>query len=358
MPLNFAAYFIQEAIEKSTIATREHLMNLIAKLPDYTYPILNDSLKSDNSILQSVFLNNRKNFYLLKYAPIELRRDRQFVLKLIKLDESVLGFIDKSLLEDLAFVKLLILANSKTILFLTEQFQVIYNNNKEEFDEIEKNYLAAVKKQDYEIAAKYRDLVNIIRLYNNGGLINKPIEIIETDKSRTSQLNYDLSFSFDKAKYLNEDNYLDETILYLPHLYSSDKDVALHLLNRTRYTFTMENATEYILNNLNESLRNNEEIAKQELTRNGLMLKYFSDNIKKNPDLVKIAIQNNVEAYFQIHPELRVYNNLEINKELLFIAMQLNPSVLLHVDKHWLKDEEILITLKNKRPILHELIIK
>ena len=74
MPLDFAGFFLQNSIENTIIASRIHLMDLVAKYPHITYPRLDKNLKADPAILKRVFLNNNDNFILVKYVPEELKK--------------------------------------------------------------------------------------------------------------------------------------------------------------------------------------------------------------------------------------------------------------------------------------------
>lgn len=154
MPLDFAGFFLQNSIESTVIVSRIHLMDLIKQYPQITYPRLDKSLKLDPSILQSVFFKNKDNFNLAKHIPEELRKDKSFLLQMIKRNVLALGIVDDKLLVDHSFIKKVILANSKSAFYLYDQFQEIYKNDKLEYDEIEAIFLQAKKKQDYELASK------------------------------------------------------------------------------------------------------------------------------------------------------------------------------------------------------------
>ena len=149
-----------------------------------------------------------------------------------------------------------------------------------------------------------------------------------------------------------------DKFIYCPYLYQNDKEVALKLLDDIDFTISVKKPTEYVLSRLSDALKSDRDIALQELKKNGLMLEYFSEEIKNNPDLVTIAIENNIDAYFLASSELRQYNKDGVNKELLLKVMNTNSSFILHVNKDWLRDEDIISVIKKNSPILFELINK
>ena len=148
------------------------------------------------------------------------------------------------------------------------------------------------------------------------------------------------------------------SILYSPELYHNDKEVALKLLDEVGYSISIEDTTKYILIRLSDNLKNDQEIAAKVLVKNGLMLEYFSEEIKNNPELVNLSVENNVDAYFLASKELRQYKKDGINKELLLKVINMNASFILHISKDWLKDEEIILVIKKNSPIFFESINK
>lgn len=371
MPLDFVGFYIQNAIDNTIVASRKHLMNLVEKYPYYIYTRLNKNLKMDSDILNSIFLKRNDNISLLKYIPSELRKDKKSLLQLIKKNELSLGLLDEDLLNDFSFLKDVIFANSKSIPYLYEQFQVIYNQNKAEFDDKEAIFLQAHFKQDYETAGKYKGLVDFLKLHRKGEVVKSTIKKIDLEIENVKPLNYNLNFIFNRAEFLNsnvkeqekEDWFYfstanNETIVYNTELYTNDKEVAIKLLDESRFSLSLDNTTEYILTRLSDTLRSDQDIAKQELSKNGLMLEYFSDSIKNNPYLVKIAIDNNVESYFLAGQELRMYKQNSVNKELLLKVINKNSNIILHVDEKWRKDEDVISVIKSASPILLELIKK
>lgn len=371
MPLDFVGFYIQNTIDNTIVASRKHLMNLVEKYPYYIYVRLNKNLKMDSDILNSIFLKRNDNISLLKYIPIELSKDKHFLLQLITKNEQSLGLLDEELLNDFSFLKDVIFANSKSIPYLYYQFQVIYNQYKAEFDDKESIFLQAYRKQEYEIAGKHKGLVDFLKLHRKGDVKKSTIKKIELEIQNVKPLNYNINFIFNRAEFLNsnekeqekEDSFYMsnakyETIIYFPELYTNDKEVAIKLLDESKFSLSIDNTTEYILTRLSDALRNDQDIARQELSKDGLMLEYFSDSIKNNPDLVKIAIDNNVESYFLAGQELKKYKANSVNKELLLKVINKNSNIILHVDEEWRKDEDVISVIKSTRPILLELIKK
>ncbi len=355
MPLDFVGYFFLNGIENTVIASRIHLMDLVAKYPHVAYPRLDKNLKVDSDILQRVFLNNNDNFILIKHVPDELRKDASFLLQLIERNILALGIVDEKLLLDHGFIKKAILANSKSAFYLYDQFQEIYKIDKGEYDEIEANFKQAKIKQDYKLLGEYVGLIDFLKLHSKGEVNQLKIDKIDFDLTAYKQLKYQPDFSYERTDYLklnvtdlrSQENFdilgsMTDTILYCPELYHNDKEVALKLLEEVGYSICIEDTTRYILTRLSGTLKNDQEIAAKVLKKNGLMLEYFSEEIKKNPDLVTIAIDNNIDAYFLASKELRQYNKDGINKELLLKVININPSFILHVNKEWLEDKEII----------------
>lgn len=371
MPLDFVGFFLQNSIENTIISSRVHLMDLVAKYPHITYPRLDKSLKIDPAILQSVFLNNNDNFVLVKHVPEELKKDETFLLQLIKHNVLALGIVDNDLLIDDSFIKKAILANSKSAFYLYDQFQKIYEKDKGEYDEIEVIFTQAKKKQDYKLASDYKGLIDFIKLHSKGEVNQLIIEKIDLDITSFKQLNYQPDFSYERIDFLNRNKmdlesqenlgFLDsmlDSILYCPELYHNDKEVALKLLDEVGYSICIDNATKYILTRLSDKLKNDQEIAAKVLEKNGLMLEFFSEEIKNKPELVTIAIENNIDAYFLASSELRQFKKDDINKELFLKVIKKNPSFILHVNKDWLNSEEIISVIKMNSPILYKLISK
>jgi len=371
MPLDFVGFFLKNSIESTVIASRIHLIDLVVKYPYLVYPRLDKSLKLDPAILQIVFLNNNDNFTLLKHVPEELRKDKSFLLQMIKRNVLALGIVDDKLLVDHSFIKKVILANSKSAFYLYDQFQEIYMNDKLEYDEIEAIFLQAKKKQDYELASKYKGLIEFIKLHSNGEVNQLKVEKIDFDLTSFNQLNYQPDFSYERIDFFNRNTkdlesqenfgFLDsmlDSILYSPELYHNDKEVALKLLDEVGYSICIVDTTKYILTRLSDNLKNDQEIAAKVLVKNGLMLEYFSEEIKNNPELVNLSVENNVDSYFLASKELRQYKKNGINKELLLNVINKNSSFILHISKDWLKDEDIISVIKKNNPILFELLNK
>lgn len=367
MPLDFAGFFLQNSIENTIIASRIHLMDLVVKYPHITYPRLDKNLKVDPAILQSIFLNNNDNFLLVKHVPEELRKDESFLLHLIKRNVLALGIVDDKLLADLSFIKKAILANSKSAFYFYDQFQEIYKIDKGEYDEMEANFKQAKIKQDYKLLGEYVGLIDFLKLHSKGQVNQLKIDKIDFDLTAYKLLKYQPDFSYERADYLklnvidlrSQENFdilgsMTDTILYRPELYHNDKEVALKLLDEVGYSICIDDTTKYILTRLSDTLKNDRDIALQELNKNGLMLEYFSEEIKNNTEFVTIAIENNIDAYFLASKELRQYNKDGINKELLLKVINKNSSFILHVHKDWLKDVEIISAIKKNSPILFE----
>jgi hypothetical protein len=368
MPLDFFGYFFLNGIENTTIVSREHLMNLVNESPSTIYPRLSEEFKVDPIVLQIVFLDNNKHFNLLKYIPKKLQKDESFLIKLIERNELALGIVDETLLNDHEFIKKAILANSDAAFYLYDQFQVIYKKDKNYFDEIEIFYNQARLKQDYLEASKYIHLLNFLNLHSNGEVAPKELKKISLDNENHKKLNYKPDFIYDRNDFFAKTNYDNEFIepqyikmdkfIYCPYLYQNDKEVALKLLDDIDFTISVKKPTEYVLSRLSDALKSDRDIALQELKKNGLMLEYFSEEIKNNPDLVTIAIENNIDAYFLASSELRQYKKGGVNKELLLKVINSNSSFILHVNKDWLKDEDIISVIKKNSPILFELLNK
>lgn len=355
MPLNFASFFLQNSIENTVIASRIHLMDLVAKYPNVTYPRLDKNLKADPAILQSVFLNNNDNFILVKHVPDELRKDASFLLQLIERNVLALGIVDDELLVDHSFIKKAILANSKSAFYLYDQFQEIYKIDKGEYDELEANFKLAKIKQDYKLLGEYVGLIDFLKLHSKGEVNQLKIDKIDLDLTSFKQLKYQPDFSYERTNYLkinvtdlrSQQNFdifgsMTDTILYCPELYYNDKEVALKLLEEVGYSICIEDTTRHILTRLSGTLKNDQEIAAKVLEKNGLMLEYFSEEIKLNPELVTIAIENNIDAYFLASSKLRQYKKDGINKELLLKVIKIKPSFIFHVHKEWLEDKQII----------------
>lgn len=153
------------------------------------------------------------------------------------------------------------------------------------------------------------------------------------------------------------DSMLD-SILYSPEFYHNDKEVTLKLLDEVGYSICIQDTTKYILTRLSDNLKNDQEIAAKVLVKNGLMLEYFSEEIKNNPELVNLSVENNVDSYFLASKELRQYKKNGINKELLLSVINKNSSFILHISKDWLKGEDIISVIKKNNPILFELLNK
>lgn len=391
MPLfDFVGSFIENSIVNSSIISRDHLIDLVKKYPDNIYPRLSKLLKVETEILEIVFIKNKDGLRLLKFAPFELSTDDIFLLKLVKKDVNAIGFIDGSMLKNMNFVKQVIFANPESIHFLYDQFISIYNTFKAEFDEIEANYLKVLKLQDHLSISKTRPLINILNLHRKGLITPKLIEkIIPIESNEYKQLEYSNNFKFYRNTFLQNSplevstilenqNRLAEALIYLPEAYKNDKEVVLKLIKELSNLFLLvDNPIEFILANLSEVLKNDEEVAFAFLEKStefitefsddiknnnnvasfvlkndGLMLKYFSQEIRSNHELVELAVQNNPHSYLYAANEIRVDNGNPNNRSLLYNALRGNPDLIMHIDAEWQKDKIVIEIIKNQKAIL------
>jgi hypothetical protein len=390
MPFDFVGSFIENAIVNSSFVSRDHMIDLLKKYPDNIYPRLTKLLKVETEILEIVFIKNRDGLRLLKFAPFELSTDENFLLNLIKKDVNTIGFFDDSMLKNIDFVKQVIFVNPESIHFLYDQFTSIYNTFKVEFDEIEADYLKALKLQDHLSMSKTRPLINILNLHRKGPITPKLIEkIIPIEPGKYKEIEYSNNFQFNRNTFLQNSavevssifgnhNRLAEALIYLPESYKNDKEVVLKLIKEL-FTMTplVDNPFELILANLSQALKNDEEVAFAFLEKStefinafsddiknnnnvasfvlkndGLMLKYFSKEIRSNHVLVELAVQNNPHSYLYVDNEIRVDNANPNNKLLLYNALKGNPDLIMHIDAEWLKDEIVIEIIKTQRPIL------
>jgi hypothetical protein len=390
MPFDFVGSFIENAIVNSSFVSRDHMIDLLKKYPDNIYPRLTKLLKVETEILEIVFIKNRDGLRLLKFAPFELSTDENFLLNLIKKDVNTIGFFDDSMLKNIDFVKQVIFVNPESIHFLYDQFTSIYNTFKVEFDEIEADYLKALKLQDHLSISKTRPLINILNLHRKGPITPKLIEkIIPIEPDKYKEIEYSNNFQFNRNTFLQNSavevssifgnhNRLAEALIYLPESYKNDKEVVLKLIKEL-FTMTplVDNPFELILANLSQALKNDEEVAFAFLEKStefinafsddiknnnnvasfvlkndGLMLKYFSKEIRSNHVLVELAVQNNPHSYLYVDNEIRVDNANPNNKLLLYNALKGNPDLIMHIDAEWLKDEIVIEIIKTQRPIL------
>ena len=390
MPFDFVGSFIENAIVNSSFVSRDHMIDLLKKYPDNIYPRLTKLLKVETEILEIVFIKNRDGLRLLKFAPFELSTDENFLLNLIKKDVNTIGFFDDSMLKNIDFVKQVIFVNPESIHFLYDQFTSIYNTFKVEFDEIEADYLKALKLQDHLSISKTRPLINILNLHRKGPITPKLIEkIIPIEPGKYKEIEYSNNFQFNRNTFLQNSavevssifgnhNRLAEALIYLPESYKNDKEVVLKLIKEL-FTMTplVDNPFELILANLSQALKNDEEVAFAFLEKStefitafsddiknnnnvasfvlkndGLMLKYFSKEIRSNHVLVELAVQNNPHSYLYVDNEIRIDNANPNNKLLLYNALKGNPDLIMHIDAEWLKDEIVIEIIKTQRPIL------
>lgn len=396
MPIHWVDAFIRNAIENSSIVSRDHLIYLVKKYPDYIYPKLSKLWKVDTEILEIVFIKNKDRLRFLKYAPDELRADDLFILELIKWDVNAIGFINESKLKNIEFVKKIIFANPESIYFLHEEFTEIYNTFRVEFDEKESENLKGLKSQDYESLAKTRPLINVLKLHKKGDITPKLIEKINSIESDNyKQLEYFTDFHFNRTSYLQnptpensnvleKHNRLAESLIYLPEAYKNDKEVVLKLIAEiSTLLILVDNPLDIILSNLSDTLKNDQEVALAFLEKStkfipsfsdniktakniasivlkndGLMLKFFSKEIKSDHELVELAVQNNAQSYLYADNSIRVNNGNKNNNLLLYNALRGNPDLIMHIDKEWLKDEIVIQIVTNQRPILLGLFTK
>jgi hypothetical protein len=390
MPFDFVGSFIENAIVNSSFVSRDHMIDLLKKYPDNIYPRLTKLLKVETEILEIVFIKNRDGLRLLKFAPFELSTDENFLLNLIKKDVNTIGFFDDSMLKNIDFVKQVIFVNPESIHFLYDQFTSIYNTFKVEFDEIEADYLKALKLQDHLSISKTRPLINILNLHRKGLITPKLIEkIIPIEPDKYKEIEYSNNFQFNRNTFLQNSavevssifgnhNRLAEALIYLPESYKNDKEVVLKLIKEL-FTMTplVDNPFELILANLSQALKNDEEVAFAFLEKStefitafsddiknknnvasfvlkndGLMLKCFSKEIRSNHELVELAVQNNPHSYLYVDNEIRIDNANPNNKLLLYNALKGNPDLIMHIDAEWLKDEIVIEIIKTQRPIL------
>lgn len=86
---------------------------------------------------------------------------------------------------------------------------------------------------------------------------------------------------------------------------------------------------DWVKNNIENKMLNDKEFAKWALSIDGLLLEYFSDEIKANFDFISIAIENNPNASKYLDQKLlqskeTIAKLLDINKDL-FSQVKINP---------------------------------
>jgi len=379
-------YFNQmkKVLENTIVVSREQLIDLVNLMPQDVYERLPYHLKLDSEIIDLVFYQRGSIVDLLKFAPNELKTDREFLLNILNQDEKAIGFVDETLLKDEAFIKQIIFNIPKILPYVLDIFKQVYPNSLEDIEEIKRNHISAVKKQDFEVAAKLREVVNAIKTFEEETIhpkkINKIISEINVEKNEIKYLH---EFKFDRNLFLQQETNFDllnesvnvecvyKTLIYLPELYKNDKEVLIKLINYPLFAIKNDKTVEYILSNLNDQmksdkdvalalvsnspkfviqlsdcLKNDFDIALSIAKKDGLMLKYLSKDIRKNETIVLEAIRNNSYALLYASDELKK------TKLLIIEALTLKPDLILHIDQKWTLDPEIKSIVIERKPIL------
>jgi len=121
----------------------------------------------------------------------------------------------------------------------------------------------------------------------------------------------------------------------LPQEAQEDKTIVSHALTRFNYI----NCMTYI----HTKFRDDKEIAKIVLSKDGTQLSYFSDRIKRDEKLIDIAISNNGLAI----KDCKIRNVIN-SKELALKTIETTPYAIQYFSKNIRKDEEVMLSAIKK----------
>ena len=389
MGIDFAGYFIRKSIESTIIVSRDQLIFMIKKYSWLVYNYLPLSLKLDSEVNELIFLKDGLTIDHLKFLPLEMRSDKKFLLKLISKTFDAIGVVDDKLMDDDNFIKKLFFVKPDILPYVLEKFSTIYSLNKEEFKIWDTKYIIEMKNGDYENVNHSKKVFKILSDFKNGIVESKSIKKIGFEiPSAPCILIYDPNFNLEESDFINlqENKIIEsdktlqpitqiESLLHSPQLYKDNKELALFLIKHIGHSISVNNPIEFILNNLSSNLKdmkeiaiavisnyyslpfypnftdekltnlmnhfsdkikNDEEVSLLAVSKDGLLLQYFSENIKNKINIVETAINQNPNAY--LYASIEILNE---NKDLLIKVIKSKPDIILYISKKWYKDSDI-----------------
>ncbi len=333
--------YIDEDQNKADI----NLLTHIVESNDYEITRVPEVIRHNPEYAKSLIWAGRTKINILYYAPKFLRKDREFVKALFKINPISLVFADSSILSDYSFMCDIIKDLPIIIKFCSKTLQRDKNfilqavsNNGLVFKYITgalqsdpEVYWAALKQNvdcfsDLPFDVKGIQSVQEYVSLKNGSLIDKCASKVESKQIKfnawLNSANNSVNSEFSISKSFNEDitdNELLSTlkidptqIIFLTEQFlSQDRTRLLEILKYSPYPLQFKSCRDILKQNelnlfikenpwffkyLDESEKSDSSFIKEMLSINGLLIQYLSNEQKQDLELVKIALKQSTNA--------------------------------------------------------------
>jgi len=251
-------------------------------------------LKINYMVLNEVFIKSKKfkndeNFFLqalekkingsiLKYASEELKKNEEFILKIIKFVDHGLMYISEELKENEEFILKAINININVLSFVSKELM----KNVDFVSRVVSIYGSALRYASEEL--RDNKYVVSIAVANNGSTLLYASKNLQDDKEVVliAVANYGLALSY-ASKNLQD-----------------DKDVVL---------IAVENKGRALVHASN-ILQNDEDVVLLAVENDGMALEYANNRFKENKEIVLKAIQNSIYAFSFVLEDMPNYKEI------------------------------------------------
>lgn len=382
---------------------KEFIMELIPFYP-YVAEFIDESLKKDKEVIYSLmsgkFLNynfygddsiykifptnvfDNKDFvlellkvksrYTLAASGQNLRKDRTFVLEVLKNNPLDLKYVDKSLLSDKKLVLTAISLNGYSLEYADE----ILKKDKEVVLSAVSNSGGALQFVDNELKKDRQIVMQAVSTDGNALRYADPIfwkdrEIVMTAINGSAYaLEYaDISLRQDREIVLKIANSYDSrAIMFAVDDLKKDRELVLqaiksdpsafdfidsslkrdkHILSEVLSSIFLSDAIMYVDN----KLKNDREFVRNVLSRNGNFYEYISPELKKDRELILLTLSyDNLDNNVLFNLFSNLDDKLKNDREILTLGLKRNVNVLYYTNESIKKDKKFMCFLINKLP--------
>jgi hypothetical protein len=333
--------YIDEDQNKADI----NLLTHIVENNNYEIIRVPEVIRHNPEYAKSLIWAGRKKTNILYYAPKFLRKDREFVKALFKINPISLVFADSSILSDYSFMCDIIKNLPIIIKFCSKALQ---QDKKFILDAVKKNglvykYITEVLKADPEVywaalkqnvdcfaylPSSVQGIQSVLEYVSlkNGSLIDKCHSKVKSKQIKFNAYlnseNNSFKSRFSISKSFNEDisdnellsvlkNDATQIIFLTEQFLSQDRQRLLEILKYSPYPLQFKSCRNILnQNELNQFIKENSwffkyldeteksdiSFIKEMLSINGLLIQYLSNEQKQDLELVKIALKQSTNA--------------------------------------------------------------
>ncbi|MDY6072143.1 MAG: DUF4116 domain-containing protein [Bacilli bacterium] len=308
---------------KDDIELAEHAL----KKDIYTLKYLSDRLRNDKKIINIVMntesyhkpyyyfgntiLNDREfilsidDYSIIDYVPVKFKSDKEFVGKMIDLDEKNISKIDLKLFYDVDFI----IDKIKNNLNLLEFFPIQIKNDKKLINQLIDKLISFYNYDFNDISQKNRFFISLLKNNKNTFILECYPEILNNELFLEEAIKVNSNiYAYLPQKYKN-DYHLTYIALYIAyHNYEIDNIINFvdkKILYDKNFALSLVDISPCFIEYLSDELRNDVDIVYKVGSKSPYYLRYAGKIALSNVDLIKKMIKKNYNSYLYIDSSLK-----------------------------------------------------